>query len=114
MSCFELKGGIGSASRKVVIGTAEYTVGALVLANFGKLADLIIAGEPLGRTLNGMQKKNAEPEKGSIIMLIATDAPLDARQLRRLAARTGAGLARTGSVYAMAAVILRWRFLLRR
>ncbi|EJL88276.1 L-aminopeptidase/D-esterase [Herbaspirillum sp. CF444] len=99
MSCFELKGGIGSASRKVAIGSAEYTVGALVLANFGKLADLIIAGEPLGRTLKCVQKQNREPEKGSIIMLIATDAPLDARRLRRLATRTGAGLARTGSVY---------------
>ena len=99
MSCFDLKGGIGSASRKVVIGNAEYAVGALVLANFGKLPDLIVDGEPLGRTLKCMQKKNTEPEKGSIIMLIATDAPLDARQLRRLAMRTGAGLARTGSVY---------------
>jgi len=99
MSCFELKGGIGSASRQVAIGNAGYTVGALVLANFGKLADLVVAGEPLGRTLKGMQKQDQEPEKGSIIMLIATDAPLDARQLRRLATRTGAGLARTGSVY---------------
>jgi D-aminopeptidase len=71
----------------------------LVLANFGKLEELILAGEPLGRKLSALQATNREPEKGSIIMLIATDAPLDARQLRRLAARTGAGLARTGSVY---------------
>ena len=99
MSCFELKGGIGSASRKVRTGDAEYTVGALVLANFGKLGDLILAGEALGKSLKGLQKPVLTPEKGSIIMLIATDAPLDARQLRRLAVRTGAGLARTGSVY---------------
>jgi D-aminopeptidase len=99
MSCFELKGGIGSASRQVRVAGATYTVGALVLANFGKLEELILAGEPLGRKLSALQATNREPEKGSIIMLIATDAPLDARQLRRLAARTGAGLARTGSVY---------------
>lgn len=99
MSCFELKGGIGSASRQVAIGNLGYTVGALVLANFGKLADLVVSGEPLGRRLKCLQKQDKEPEKGSIIMLIATDAPLDARQLRRLAMRTGVGLARTGSVY---------------
>jgi D-aminopeptidase len=99
MSCFELKGGIGSASRMVEIGTVVYTVGALVLANFGKLEDLVLAGQPLGQTLKHLQALDTAPEKGSIIMLIATDAPLDARQLRRLATRTGAGLARTGSVY---------------
>lgn len=99
MSCFELKGGIGSASRRVTVGQSDYTVGALVLANFGKLADLVVAGDPLGLTLKCMQKPNREPEKGSIIMLIATDAPLDARQLRRLATRSGVGLARSGSVY---------------
>lgn len=99
MSCFELKGGIGSASRLVNIGGSGYTVGALVLANFGKLEDLILDGDAIGRRLKGMQKTNHAPEKGSIIMLIATDAPLDARQLYRLAGRAGAGLARTGSVY---------------
>ena len=99
MSCFELKGGIGSASRLLRIGDVGYTVGALVLANFGKLGELILAGAPVGRSLKGMQRANREPEKGSIIMIIATDAPLDARQLRRLATRAGAGLARTGSSY---------------
>jgi D-aminopeptidase len=93
MSCFSLKGGIGSASRRA--GT--HTVGALVLANFGLLPNLLIAGQPVGRQLATAQ--DAEAEKGSIIMLIATDAPLDARQLRRLALRAGAGLARTGSVF---------------
>jgi D-aminopeptidase len=93
MSCFSLKGGIGSASRRA--GT--HTVGAMVLANFGLLPNLTIAGQPVGRQLAAAQ--DAEPEKGSIIMLVATDAPLDARQLRRLALRAGAGLARTGSVF---------------
>lgn len=99
MSCFELKGGIGSASRQITVAHVGYTVGVLVLANFGKLVDLIVAGDPLGRRLQCLQASSNEPELGSIIMLVATDAPLDARQLRRLALRTGVGLARTGSVY---------------
>lgn len=102
MSCFELKGGIGTASRLVALpGQGVCTVGALVLANFGKLSQLVVAGEALGPQLAQRLHVPAagEPEKGSIILLIATDAPLDARQLRRLALRAGAGLARTGSVF---------------
>lgn len=101
MSSFGLKGGIGSASRRVALaGQREYLVGALVLANYGKLAQLVLAGQALGARLAAqLAEPAAEPEKGSIIMLIATDAPLDARQLRRLALRAGAGLARTGSVF---------------
>jgi D-aminopeptidase len=99
MSCFGLKGGIGSSSR--VAG--GFTLGALVLANFGKLPQLVVAGEAVGRRLaaQAADGEGAEKgaEKGSIIMLLATDAPLDARQLRRLALRAGAGLARTGSVF---------------
>ncbi|SAL23848.1 aminopeptidase [Caballeronia peredens] len=97
MSCFELKGGIGSASRIVHVGEQKYTIGALVLANFGRLPQLTIAGDAVGRTLHA--ESAIQPEHGSIIMLIATDAPLDARQLRRVAMRAAAGLARTGSVY---------------
>lgn len=104
MSCFGLKGGIGTASRRVPArGGGEHAVGALVLANFGKLAQLTIAGHAIGARLAAQLAApgagDAQPEKGSIIMLIATDAPLDARQLRRLALRAGAGLARTGSVF---------------
>jgi len=102
MSCFGFKGGIGSASR-IATGTdgRRFTVGALVLANFGRLPDLTVAGQPLGRRLAaaGADPACAEPEKGSIIMIVATDAPLDVRQLRRVATRAAAGLARTGSVY---------------
>lgn len=107
MSCFELKGGVGSASRRVA-GSGS-TLGALVLANFGKLPQLTVAGQAVGMQLealsNGVSTGSARteadhgPEKGSIILLLATDAPLDARQLRRLALRAGAGLARTGSVF---------------
>jgi len=105
MSSFDLKGGIGTASRRVPAGHgAEHTVGALVLSNYGKLPQLRLAGQALGAQLADKLAEASgldadEAEKGSIILLIATDAPLDARQLRRLALRAGAGLARTGSVF---------------
>jgi len=105
MSSFGLKGGIGTASRRVPApGGGEHTVGALVLANYGRLPQLVMAGHALGARLasqlgDPLALEANEPEKGSIILLIATDAPLDARQLRRLALRAGAGLARTGSVF---------------
>lgn len=92
MSSFGLKGGIGSASRL----SGAHTVGALVLANYGVRNNLVIAGHAVGPPV---PRWPTEPEKGSIIILIATDAPLDARQLRRLSLRAGAGLARTGSVF---------------
>lgn len=103
MSSFDLKGGIGTASRVADVQGMRCTVGALVLANFGRLPVLDVAGVPLGRMLvermAGNGGETAEPEKGSIIMLIALDAPLDARQLRRVSMRAAAGLARTGSSY---------------
>jgi D-aminopeptidase len=99
MSSFGVKGGIGSASRMA----GDYTVGALVLSNFGTPESLIYAGQSLGAALTGRLAQDDVPdfvpEKGSIIMIVATDAPLDARQLRRLSLRAGAGLARTGSVF---------------
>ncbi|MHB9835021.1 DmpA family aminopeptidase [Paraburkholderia terrae] len=104
MSCFDLKGGIGSASRVVNVAGKDFTVGALVLANFGRLPMLTIDGMPLGRELHRRKQSAttataAKPEQGSIIMIVATDAPLDSRQLKRLSMRAAAGLARTGSVY---------------
>jgi D-aminopeptidase len=104
MSCFDLKGGIGSASRVVDVAGNRYTVGTLVLANFGRLPTLTIDGMPIGRELfrrkqAATQATAAKPEQGSIIMIVGTDAPLDARQLKRLSMRAAAGLARTGSSY---------------
>ena len=104
MTCYQLKGGIGSASRVVEVAGQSWTVGALVLANMGKLADLrwdgARVGEALQQRLQTIEQAAGDGvDKGSIIMLLATDAPLDARQLRRLALRAGAGLARTGSVF---------------
>ncbi|QBR02401.1 hypothetical protein E1956_32110 [Paraburkholderia pallida] len=90
--------GIVLPSRRVI----EVREGVLVLANFGRLPMLTVAGVPLGRRLaerHASDGKHTEPEKGSIIMLIALDAPLDARQLRRVSMRAAAGLARTGSCY---------------
>ncbi|WP_439682665.1 D-AMINO PEPTIDASE, DmpA family [Cupriavidus oxalaticus] len=102
MSSFGVKGGIGTASR---IGQG-YCVGALVLANFGTPESLTLAGKLIGPQLlqrlaqsDTVAQPLSQPEKGSIIMVVATDAPLDARQLRRLSLRAGAGLARTGSVF---------------
>ncbi|XDF37137.1 P1 family peptidase [Paracidovorax avenae] len=105
MSSFQFKGGVGTASRRVPLhGGGTFTVGALVLANYGLLPNLVWGGAPIGASLAARIEAEARaaaagPEKGSIIMVLATDAPLDARQLRRLAWRAAAGLARTGSVY---------------
>jgi D-aminopeptidase len=104
MSMFGFKGGIGSASRIATLSDGQrYVLGVLVLANFGRIEHLTVAGQPLGRRIvaqgAGADDERAEPEKGSIIMIIATDAPLDVRQLGRVAKRSAAGLARTGSVY---------------
>lgn len=103
MSSFSLKGGIGSASRLARTRAGDaYTVGALVLSNFGRLPNMTIAGRRFGPRIAEILAREADaqaPEKGSIILLVATDAPLDARQLRRLSLRAGAGLARTGSVF---------------
>ncbi len=95
MSAFEFKGGIGSSSRVVEIGEEEYTVASLVLANFGKREDLTIAGVPVGELLKDYPGRGTSG-KGSISMVVATDAPLTARQLKRLAKRAVVGLARTG------------------
>ncbi|GKT17120.1 P1 family peptidase [Acidovorax sp. SUPP2522] len=105
MSSFQLKGGIGTASRRVPLRQGGIcTVGALVLANYGLLPNLVWGGKAIGAEVatlldDSARAQSAETERGSIIMVLATDAPLDARQLNRLALRAGAGLARTGSVY---------------
>ena len=96
MSCLGYKGGIGSASRVLTLDGKTYTVGALTLCNFGQAGRLIAGGERLGEKLAAAR---TEQDKGSVIMLLATDLPLSTRQLRRLCRRGGAGLARTGSYY---------------
>ncbi len=98
MCCLGLKGGIGSASRVVKLDGKEYTIGALVMSNFGGAGRLMIDGHQMGREIKA--KLDAEQkDKGSIIMLLATDVPLSERQLKRICRRAGVGLARTGSFY---------------
>lgn len=92
MSSFNVKGGIGTSSRLA----GEYTCGVLVLSNFGRWHQLKIAGIPVGQLLPDPSGEGDE-DKGSIVIIVATDAPLDARQLGRVAKRAGLGLARTGS-----------------
>ncbi|HJV22344.1 MAG TPA: P1 family peptidase [Holophagaceae bacterium] len=95
MISYQFKGGIGTASRLVKVrGAGTYTVGALVNANHGRRPELLVAGVPVGREL---PKAQVAPGAHSIVMVLATDAPLDARQLGRLAKRAALGLARTGS-----------------
>jgi D-aminopeptidase len=99
-SCFDWKGGIGTASRVVPAEAGGYTVGALVQSNFGRARELLVCGVPVGRYLQPPDTPTpAERDEGSIMIVLATDAPLDSRQLRRLCVRAAAGLARTGSVY---------------
>jgi D-aminopeptidase len=97
---FSFKGGIGSASRIVRIGRRKYTVGALLQTNFG--GALTILGVPVGRMLGRTSFDRFLPTRpdGSCMMVLATDAPLSARQLGRLARRAPLGLALTGSVLA--------------
>lgn len=98
MSCFSLKGGIGSASR--IIPTLNATLGVLVLANFGALTALTLDGVRLGEMIAPLLPElTPQRDAGSIIIIMATDAPLDARQLKRVAKRAGAGLGRLGSYW---------------
>ena len=110
MICYGFKGGIGSASRRgpsAVLGR-DVTLGGLVLANFGRRQSLRVHGCPVGAFLteDAPPPGGATPPPtadsgrgGSVIVILATDAPLTSRQLTRVARRAAAGLARTGSVY---------------
>lgn len=111
MIAYTFKGGIGTASRVVSSADQRYTVGVLVQANHGNRDELRIAGLPVGRMIDGAWpsqkgvvvfgpdagKTVAMPEKNSLLIVIATDAPLQAHQLERLARRASLGLGRTGS-----------------
>lgn len=105
MCCLGFKGGIGSASRCVELDGSEYTIGALVLSNFGEEGNLVIGGSRYGSELLPKVKERLKSDidgslakdKGSIIMLIATDIPLSSRQLERVANRAAIALGRTGS-----------------
>ena len=99
MICYEFKCGSGTASRKVAAAGGGYTVGVFVQANHGRRAELRVGGMAVGRRLPIQRQAGAgeREELGSIIIVVATDAPLVPHQLERLARRASLGLARTGA-----------------
>lgn len=106
MMALGFKGGIGSSSRIITIGDSSYTVGVLVQANFGAKFNLSIAGVPVGRVLsdtlnyefNGPPQSSREEGDGSIIVVVATDAPLLPHQLKRIAQRVPIGIGKVGGI----------------
>lgn len=94
--CFDCKGGIGSASRIIEFDGKTYTLGVLVQSNFGRGGDLRLNGKRIGEEIIA-KIKESELDKGSIMMIIATDLPVSDRQLKRIIRRAGAGLSRCGS-----------------
>jgi L-aminopeptidase/D-esterase-like protein len=103
MLCYEFKGGTGTSSRKLPEKFGGWTVGALAQTNFGRRYQLTIAGVPVGQHLKDhlIWPKGQNPfeqDSGSLIVVLATDAPLLPHQLRRLAKRASLGMARTGSL----------------
>jgi len=104
MICYEFKGGIGTASRRVNDEADTYTLGVLVQANFGRRNELLVAGVPVGREIPdepayaALAPERADRDLGSIIVVVATDAPLLPHQLKRIARRATMGIARTGAV----------------
>ena len=102
MVCNEFKGGIGTSSRALKLKEGDYTVGVLVQCNYGSRKNLRIAGVPVGQEIPQEAAYSAMPfsgqDRGSIIVVVATDAPLIPTQLKRLARRVSLGLGRDGSI----------------
>jgi L-aminopeptidase/D-esterase-like protein len=98
MICHQFKGGIGTASRQVEIMAGNYTVGVLVQANYGTRETLTIAGVPVGETLTDLMPefRASDRDTGSIIVVVATDAPLLPHQLKRIARRVPMGIGKVG------------------
>ncbi|HUH50041.1 MAG TPA: P1 family peptidase [Mycoplana sp.] len=94
MTCFGFKGGIGTSSRRIELDDRDFHLGVLVLSNFGRVGDLVL---PDGRRPDPRAKKEAE--KGSIMVVLATDVPMENRQLKRVTRRCGAGIARLGAFW---------------
>lgn len=101
MICHQFKGGTGTASRKITVEDKEYTLGVLVQANHGRRDELTFKGIPLGREIVGCEREIREfapvPGTGSIIVIMATDAPFLPWQLSKIARRATSGIARLGA-----------------
>lgn len=98
MTCYDFKGGTGTASRRICVDETDYTVGVLVQANHGTRDWLTVCGVPAGEALsNEGWPTDLKGERGSIIVVVGTDAPMLPHQLKRLAQRAGLGIARGGS-----------------
>lgn len=98
MICYGLKGGIGTASRRVKLENEDFIVGIMVLSNFGKKSDLLIDGVKAGEQIREMETdKQSSNDKGSVIVIMAMDIPITHRQLKRVCKRAAAGLSRTGT-----------------
>jgi D-aminopeptidase len=98
MKCFGLKGGIGSSSRILTYPHGKYTLGVLVLSNFGEIDQFRLNGIHVGPIIKAkLQTKSETGDKGSIMIIIATDLPVTSRQLKRIIKRASVGLSRTGS-----------------
>jgi len=95
MTCHDYKGGIGTSSRMVAVAEELYTLGVLVMTNHGEKNELRIDGVPVGLKLPPPEQKRSGD--GSIVIVIATNAPMDSRQLKRLAKRSFLGMANVGS-----------------
>jgi len=101
MICHSFKGGIGTSSRVIEVAGETYTLGALVQANYGAREDLTVSGVPVGKEITDLHRvrnRNSQDGDGSIIVIVATDAPLVAHQCKRLARRIPLGIARVGTV----------------
>ncbi|SDJ50909.1 P1 family peptidase [Salimicrobium halophilum] len=98
MMCYSLKGGIGSSSRVLSIEGTTNTIGILVVSNFGFMRDLNVHGSPVGQYWWGKTRTEEHEDKGSVMIIAATDVPMNHRQLKRVLKRSVTGLARTGSV----------------
>jgi D-aminopeptidase len=98
MRCHGFKGGIGTSSRRIEVPDGRYMVGALVQANYGRMVDLRADGVPVGRELAPIREPADGGDSGSIIVILATDAPLLPGQCRRLAQRATVGVARAGGL----------------
>jgi D-aminopeptidase len=96
MMSYGFKGGIGTASRVATLGSVRFTVGALVNTNMGRRPELTVSGVRVGKAIRDLMPVR-RPSEGSIIVVLATDAPMDAQQLQRLARRATLGIARTGA-----------------